>query len=382
LTIYLHDSGRAGRLSWLVDAVMGGVASGIVLNAFETPASSMPRRPSAARTIAELEDAGASVILDPATHATLAPGTDKFAVYNTWSFWPDGERSLATSARLRVHVETVVAAQQRLNLTPLAPTVSLDASVGRSAEHVLEMASHAATLDRSVGIAICGTPAFWSQGRPLDDFVGAIAQLRPQWVALSVFRPSLAYPPPTATREEVAGLCRTTDSLSRRSRVIVFNGDLVSLPAVAAGASAIGTGWDLRQRLLAPDAFRVATTEARAAQRITVEGLYAVLKRREIEQLERADRTRLLQLVPGEYPRTQAGQWAHHHAVMKRLTDRISNGRTARERTVALIESYRVAGTAFADVQPMARPDTTPAMWLTAPRLGLRDYAVSEGWLT
>jgi hypothetical protein len=382
MTVFLQDSGRPGRLAWFVDAVRDGVASGVVLSAFETPATTMPRRPSATRAIAELEDAGAEVFLDAYTHTAVLPGTNAFAVYRGWPFWPEGFRTLATASQRRSHVEAVLESQDRLGVSLLGPTLTLETPVGQAADRFLEMAAVAMSVSAETAIEICGTSGFWTQGDALDDLVGAVAQLRAQTVFVSTLRPALRYPIDTATREEIAGFCRSVDSLARRSRIVVPHGDLFGLPAIAAGASALGTGWDLRQRMLAPDAFRTGT-QGRATQRITLLGLLAVLRRQEVERLERLDEPLLTELVPGPYPRDRGSQWTHHQRVMRGLADRLVGEGTPRRRTRLLGELYVSAGQSFARVESLVRPlNGSGARWLSAVRLGLRDYATSEGWPT
>lgn len=71
--------------------------------------------------------------------------------------------------------------------------------------------------------------------------------------------------PTGASSEEIFGLMRTTFALSQDRPVRVAYGDLAALPAVAAGAEAVGTGWDMRQRICAYQDFQVRAADPGAA---------------------------------------------------------------------------------------------------------------------
>jgi hypothetical protein len=378
--LLIQDSGRSGKSLWTEDLVRRGVVAGIVLNPFDTPRVAAPRRPSADQILTRLGLVGGEVMFDPSTHAAVLPTSTNWDQYDGWDLWSGPRGDLSTTDRLNGHVVRVLDAQVGLGVQPIAPALSLDSSVGRGAEQALEMAGAARSQGDEVSLAIVGSDAFWSQGTLLDDYVGQIAQLRPGRVLLSVLRADLAYPP-LAAAAAVAGLCRSIHSLSRRSEVIVLYSDWFGLPAVAAGASSIGTGWDVRQRVLAPDAFRLDTRTRIAAKRITHAGLFGVLKRPEAERLLRNDRVASIRLVPGAIPADGNPLWEHHLEVLAAAVRRVAGQADRRSASTWLRDQYVAALAEFARVDILARPLAAgSASWLGAVTAGLLAYMAGEGW--
>ncbi len=287
---------------------------------------------------------------------------------------------LSSSSRLNGHVLRTLGAQLDLGLPPVAPAVALVSSIGLDADRSLELASVARSQGNEVRLAIIGSGAFWSQGRVLDDYVGQIAQLRPAGVLISVVRPDLDYPP-QALAAEITGLCRSVDSLSRRCEVVVQCSDLFGLPAMAAGASAIGSGWDLRQRILSAVAFQSGTTTRRTSHRITHAGLYGVLKRPEAELLLRNDRALSARLVPGVLPGNGNPLWERHLAILASEAAAIQALPDRRARASWLLGRYASALADFVRVDTLARPlSAGSARWLSAVKAGLEGYVAGEGW--
>lgn len=376
----LQDSSRSGKRTWTLDLLQRGVAAGIALSPFATPKVAAPRRPSARDVVDSVYDEGGEVLFDPATHAVALPTTNKWEIYDGWDLWSGPRGDLSTADLRNDHVLRVLDAQAELGVSPIAPTLSLGTSTGLDAERSLYLAAAARSQGSDVGLSIVGTAAFWSQGRPLDDYVGQIAQLRPARVYLSVMRVDLGYPP-QALAAEIEGVCRSVHSLSRRSEVVVQFADLLGLPALAAGASAIGTGWDLRQRILAPDAFRLTTTIRRTANRITYGGLLGVLKRVEAERLVRADRALSVRLVPGVLPGNGNPLWEHHLEVVAAEIAAVTGPADRQAASAALSTRYAAVRADFARVEGLARPlEAGAADWLAALALGLTNYMTGEGW--
>lgn len=376
----LQDSGRPGKPLWTSTLLQRGDVSGILLSPFDTPTDTQPRRLGARDLIDRVTDAGGEVLFDPTTHGALLPSTSRWASYDTWDLW-DGPRSdLSTQARLRGHVLRTLEVQLDLGLPPVAPALALASAVGLDADRSLEMATTARSQGNEVHLAIVGSGAFWSQGHLLDDYVGQIAQLRPAGVFFSVIRPDLDYPP-QAMPAEITGLCRSVDSLSRRCDVIVQCSDLFGLPALAAGASAIGSGWDLRQRMLAPVAFQHGTTTRRTSHRVTHAGLYGVLKRPEAELLLRNDRALSVRLVPGAVPGNGNPLWERHLGVLALEASSIQALPDRRAKATWLLGRYTSALADFARVDVLARPLAAgSARWLSAVKTGLEGYMAGEGW--
>ena len=378
--IALQDSGRSGKTGWAVDLVQSDVAGGIILSPFTTPKVRVPRRPAGQEVVDAIYDAGGEAFLDPMTHAATWPSTNDWDIYDRWTLWSGARGDLSTRALRHDHVLRVVEEQLQLGLTPLAPTLSLVAATGADAEASLELAAITRSQGPDIALAVVGTSAFWSQGTLLDDYIGQIAQLRPSHVFISMARADLAYPP-VVLRREIDGLCRSVNSLARRAEVIVQYADYFGLPAIAAGASAVGSGWDLRQRMLAPDAFRLTTTIRRTAHRITYAGLYGVLKRVEAERLVRADRPLSARLVPGVLPANGNPLWQHHLKVLAAEVDAVSAVADREASAKALSAKYVTALTSFGLVEPLAQPlEAGATRWLNAVAGGITDYINGEGW--
>ncbi|MGB5565482.1 MAG: hypothetical protein WBN93_04045, partial [Acidimicrobiia bacterium] len=151
------------------------------------------------------------------------------------------------------------------------------------------------------------------------------------------------------------------------------------LPAAAAGASKIGTGWDLKQRVLSAELFRASPGIRRQSQRVSHIGLFASLKRREAEQLRAGDSGLSDRLVPGTVPLDVNGHWRHHLSVMANIAHDVGGGATPRDRVAQLQDAYATAAGDFVAVARYARPlEATEAQWITPLADGLGMFARSE----
>jgi hypothetical protein len=306
-SIYLSDSGTPilGRAERLIQE---GTIEGVILTPFASPRIRIPgqrggrAQQEAARCVDELGRLGATIFFDSQTYAVDFPGTNAFSKYDQWQLWdgPRGGHSLASSRQS--HVDRVVAAQQGLGVPSLAPTVRLDSPGGANARIAQDYARRTLLKDRNAWLTIAGATSFWEGGYALDAHIGGLAQLQPAGFLVVVTRASIACPAQGITAAEVEGLCRTVSSLSLRCPVIVSHGDFAALPAISAGATGIGSGWDLRQRVLAADAFQTATTRRRRGSRVTYRGLLSVLRRSEAERLRALDVARSDRLIADSEP--------------------------------------------------------------------------------
>ncbi len=223
-------------------------------------------------------------------------------------------------------------------------------------------------------------PSFWSAGSELDAFIGRIATLRPEEAILSVLRATGQYPWSDLAPEEVAGVCRTTRSLSLRMPVMLARSDLAGLPAAAAGASRIGTGWDLKQRVLSAELFRTSPDIRRQSQRVSHVGLFASLKRREAERLSAGNAVLSDRLVPGTLPLDFNGHWRHHLSILASLARDSGSGATVGDRVAWLQDAYTAAAGEFADVAGYVRPlEASEGQWIVPLADGLQAFAESEG---
>lgn len=201
---------------------------------------------------------------------------------------------------------------------------------------------------------------------------------------------AVAFPQPTtdlpvgASPEEVAGLSRTARSLAAFGPVHISHGDLAGFPAVAAGATSVGTGSDSRQRVCAFTSYEARDPSAGGGgwfKRPTVQGLFGLLSRGQAERLSNQDAALATRLLPGAlHPDGGKEAFLHHAACLSRIIELVSVGNFEGQFR-ALDELY---ATALADWPPAADAAGTAsasAQWVTPLRNGLRRYARSEGWL-
>lgn len=384
-SIYLSDSGTPilGRAERLIQE---GTIEGVILTPFASPQVPMPgqrggrARQDAARCVEVLGQMGATLFFDAQTHALDFPGANAFSKYDQWQLWngPRGDHSLASSRQS--HVERVLAAQQALGVPGLSPTVRLDSPGGVRGHIAQDYARRTLLKDRNAWLTIAGASSFWEGGHALDAYIGVLAELQPAGFLVVVTRALVACPAQGVSAAEVEGLCRTVYSLSIRCPVIVSHGDFAALPAIAAGATGIGSGWDLRQRVLAAEAFHTSTTRRRRGSRVTYRGLLAVLRRAEAERLLALDAARSDRLVPGRLPIDQVGEWEHHLRTLAALTAALSLIPSPQQRVVELQSLYGDAAQEFAIVERLARPQHGAAEWLGPVSQGLDLCALAEGW--
>jgi len=273
-----------------------------------------------------------------------------------------------------------VVAQNSLGLTTLAPTVRLEQPLGAQAQIAIELAQRTLSSESGAWLTIAGSPSFWSAGSVLDVHIGSLAQLRPSGFVLVVARPTIGCPAPGVTSEEVEGLCRTVYSLSARTQVIVSHGDLAALPAVAAGATGLGSGWDIRQQVLGGDAFQISTTFRRRGRRVTHRGLLSVLKRREAEALRARDALLSSRLIPGMLPIAQNDEWELHLHTLAEVAKQVTALPSGQPRADELHRLYSVANTDFRTVESLIRLEHGKQEWLDPVKGGLERYMAAEGW--
>lgn len=261
MSLLVHDSRAVGHHKWTRAALEANQVSGVVLSPFCTPSFDKPSNPSVATLVASFREVApdARILLDPCTHGALMAGTNLWAHYNTWTnLWPSGMNELKTTAQIAEHVGAVFNEQQALKIPTLAPTVEIDRPDGEQADLALKIALEARRQDPNAIQSLVGRRSFWAAGVDLDAFVGRLAQLRAKQWLLTPLRDAQSYPPDLTDYSATAGLLRTVDSLSRRAAVAVGHSDYSGIPAIAAGASAIGAGWYMGQRVCSPDLFRDA----------------------------------------------------------------------------------------------------------------------------
>ncbi|WP_141751328.1 hypothetical protein [Rhodococcus sp. 1139] len=382
--VLIHDGRRVGHRKWSVDAVRTGHADGIMLSPFATPRVAEPRHPSAITLASEVSDAGGEVIFDAMTHARFLPSTNKTDFYNQWELW-GASVGVDSAAKRLDHVERVFARQSALDCPHLAPTIQLTSPLGLDAAHALELAQVSRGLDRSCWQSLVGTRAFFESGANLDAYVGSLSSLRsPVWVLTLANELVLDHMPDLTNIAAWAGFCRTVRSLSLRSRVIISYGDFAGLPAVAAGADTLGSGWDRAQKTFDPLAFKLNSDEGIRipASYVTQGRLNAVLRRDAADAIERWNAVQAGVLRGGIMPRTDQEQRMHHLLQLRSAVQSVDSKSSHKGRVDELRARYSFAQSSF-DTLIARLPGIIKAqdksVWGTSPSRVLEAYATAEG---
>lgn len=264
MTLLLQDGRRGGHLKWAVQAIDSGNADGVFISPFHTPRVGVPRHYAADRVANDVAAVGGEVLFDASTHARLLATSNDLVHYDTWQLWGPSGVGLDTNARRLEHLERVFLRQDGLQVPHLAPTLTLDSPTGAEAQHALATAQLARGLSRRSGQSIAGRRSFWRGGSYLDAHIGQLAELRsPLWVLTVVNEMVADNQPDMQDSTAFEGLLRTVHSLSLRSRVVLAYADYAGVPAVAAGADSLGTGWDRGMRYFDPRSFQVTSNGPR-----------------------------------------------------------------------------------------------------------------------
>jgi hypothetical protein len=380
VTLLIEDTARNNLASWTIDAVNAGVAEGAILSPFATPRTGTSYKQSGQQTATRLADAGATVWFDPMTHALQMPNVGDLRYYADWDLWGGITGALGTAADHVDHVTRVFAIQDRLGVPHLAPTILLHSAQSTTSQRALDIAQAAIRQDAGCYLSIAGDSAFWSGGGTLDAHIGALAQLEPVGWFCTVVR-SLPVLPVPAAAEEVHGVCRTVRSLSDDGAVHMSYGDLAALPAVVAGATSVGTGWDPRQRVCGYASYAARGTGGDGGQwfvQSTVRGLLSLLGRADAQVLAAQSSGLAASLLPGNVPPGASEAFLHHATVLSGLLSRLSGGgKAAYDDLIGLYAGARSAWGAVAPV--IGRPNGADA-WFRELEHGLRKFGATEGW--
>ncbi|MCA9624620.1 MAG: hypothetical protein KC731_36605 [Myxococcales bacterium] len=316
------------------------------------------------------------MLFDPTTHA-LHPGSNHFQYYDTWNLWP-GPIGVAGGTGDE-HVRRCLAAQAQLGVRSIVPAPAVRNAIDPEAHLALAMMGAGLRLDAGAIVTVCGTASFWESGPALDAYIGSVAQLRPSEVFVSILQSQDEYP--ARLRPAcIFGVCRSAHALALRSKVTLCHGDFAGLPAVAAGVSTLGTGWDLGQRRLTSSLSVKVRSERRNSQRCTYQGLLASLKGSEVQRLEVRSPSLSHQLVPGAVPADMVELWKHHIATLHRIHGIIMSGGNRAVQVATLRSLYAMATTNFGSVKGVARPlEADELRWIGPFSAGLEAYAASEG---
>ena len=380
MSVLVEDSPR-NLMSWIIAGHAAGVARGGILTPFATPWDNKASRRGAREVAQGLRAASAEVHFDATTHALQMSGVGDFRYYDEYDLWSGVRGDLSTPAARKDHVQRVFAVQDQLRAPHLAPTVLLHHGESETSKLALDLAEAAVEIDASCQLSVAGSAPFWSSGYALDAHVGALAQLQPAGWSLTDVRPLMALPA-QAAEEEVEGLCRTTRALSEYAPVHISHGDLASLPAVAAGASSIGSGWDQRQRVCAYSNYAPRDPGGSGGgawyQRPTFRGLLGSLTPNEAAVLARQDGPRSTRLGPPTPGPQEA--YLHHLKVLTAVVSTLSGEADYERRYNLLLDEYAAASAEWPQVVTITDTAAGAAEWISTLEAGLRRYGVEEGW--
>ncbi len=385
MSLLIQDGRRGGHLRWATQAIGAGVADGVVINPFHTPRVAVPRHYSGSRVVDDVRAAGGEAIFDPSTHARLLPTSNDTCHYDTWQLWGPSGIGLDTDSRRLEHLERVFARQDELGTVPLAPTLTLDSPSGVDADHALRTAQLARGLRVKAGQALVGRRSFWRAGPDLDVFIGQIVALRSPLWCLTVVNDIVADNQPDMTDTAAfVGLLRTVHSLSQRSRVVVCYADYAGVPALAAGAETLTTGWDRGMRYFDPRSFQITSNGIQIpASYVTQGGLGAVLRRDTGDAITRLGDPPATRLRGGPMPADDTAERSHHLRQLQQLASQVTSHGRARRRRVAELRGFYEQSTRDFNALIGALPRRTlneghRKRWIDDPYAVLREYARAE----
>ncbi len=369
---------------WIADSVANSIARGAIITPWATPWLSHPgpgKKPRAVDRVQELQAKGVETWFDPTTHALQMGGVGDFRYYSEYDLWAGPRGDLSDEGFREEHVGRVFRIQDSLTVPHLAPTVLLHAGLDNTSVLALELAREATRRDPECCLSIAGTAPLWASGAALDAHIGALAALQPAGWFLTVVRTATSLPVP-AQAEEVHGLCRTTRALSEDAPVHISHGDLAALPAVAAGASTVGSGWDQRQRVCSYgdyDARDPDTSGGGWYARPTLAGLLGSLTSNEAFVLGARDAALVARLggLPAPGPRET---FDHHLAVLTNLIAALRAIADPEQKYRGLVTLYDNARAEWPAAQRHSGSPLGASQWIGELAEGLALYGATEGW--
>lgn len=385
MTTFIEDSPRPFQTAWIADAFDAGSAIGTVITPWASPLAhrgGSGNKPGLGNRVDEYRDLGISYWFDATTQALQMPGVGDFRYYAEFNLWGGPVGDLTQDAYRREHVRRVFKHQADVGAPFLAPAPLLPSGLNNVSTLALDTARVAMELQSGSWLTIAGVGTFWSDGRDLDAHVGALADLNPDGWFISIVQPDNELPP-RLTADEVFGVCRTVRALSEYAPVHVSHGDLAALPAIAAGATSVGTGWDKRQRVISYTDYlaRQGGGVASWYQRPTLLGLLGTLENAEgalLSQQAPALAIRLGGMPPAPGPRAS---FLHHVAQLDAAVSRVHGGSNYFDRYQVLDAMYTEASTNWAALRGAIGVRDRSAVWVTPYQQGLRMYAQAEGWI-
>jgi hypothetical protein len=384
MSVLIEDSPRAYLANWITEACANQIASGAVTTPWATPWLTHPgqgKKPSAQDRVQQLQAGGVPVMFDPMTHVLQMSGVGDFRYYDEYDLWSGPRGDLSDPALREEHVGKVLHLQDVLGVPHLAPTVLLHAGLDNTSALALELSREAIRRDPACTLAISGTAPFWASRAALDAHIGALASLQPSGWVLTVVRTATPLPV-TILPEEVHGLCRTTRALSEDAAVHISHGDLAALPAVAAGAATVGSGWDQRQRVCSYGDYGARDPDAGGGgwyARPTLRGLLGSVSANEAIVLEARDSVLVTRLggLPAPGPRET---FDHHLTVLTHVINDLQAEPDPERRYRKLVALYSAAHTGWPIVTRHTNAASGAKEWIDGVAAGLALYGATEGW--
>ena len=385
MSILIEDSPR-NLAGWITDSVSNGHARGAVITPWATPFlqhAGPGRKPSAATRIAELQARGVDVVFDPMTHVLQMSGVGDLRYYQEYDLWAGPQGDLTNQALIEGHVDKVFRLQDSFDVVHCAPTVLLHSGLEMASTIALETAREAIRRDARAVLTIAGTRPFWASGLALDAHIGAMASLAPSAWVLTVVRTDTTLPV-AVQDEEIHGLCRTSRALSEDAPVYISHGDLAALPAVAAGASMVGTGWDQRQRVCAYGHYGPRDADGGGGggwyERPTLRGLLGSITPDNAIVLNSRNSQLVQQL--GGIPAPGAREaFDHHVATLSGIVEAIAAEADWADRYRLLAGMYGSARNDWARVRQEVNVTHHAPHWIERQAAGLDLYARTEGFV-
>lgn len=383
MTTYIEDSPRPKLVSWMKGAIDRGHASAVVLDPWLSPFGHRTGnvKPGLMERTQDLSSQSIPFWLDPMTHVLDMPGPRDFGYYSEYALWSGNRGDLTTPALRQEHARRVLALQASIGARALAPTTLLPTGLNNLSTIALDLAQRTLDLDPSAYLSVAGVGTFWADGRDLDAHVGALAALAPAGWFLSFAQPTND-PPIRLTAEQVYGICRTVRALSENAPVYISHGDFAGLPAVAAGAFGVGTGWDKRQRVVSfPDyGPRDPKSQGRWNKRPAFAGLLGSLTERDGQLLGRQNPALAARLGGLPNPNLVPQIFEKHLEQLNQAVTQVASAGSYEQRFRELDAMYDDARANWAAVSSATAITDASRLWVDPYQNGLRMYARSEGW--
>lgn len=381
-SLFAQDTARNTLAKWASNGVSGGYLLGAYISPFAQPPVGNGYKIDVEKIAEALSQVDGEFWFDPTTHALDMPRVGDFRYYDNWDLWVGDRGDLSTDVLRQEHVKRVFRVQKDLGCDYLGPSVLLSNPDSPKSQLALEVSKSAVGAEADAWLTIAGDTHFWQAGAELDAHIGALDQLEPGGWLLSVARAEPTIPV-GATPEEVFGLMRTTYALSRDRRVRVAYGDIAALPAIAAGAEALGTGWDIRQRVCSYHDFeeRVSASDGGGwYQRPTLGGLLGSLSLKDFQVLLSERPALAARLTPGVIGPKPEEAFRHHCEVLDSACSALQAEPSIADRCSKLEEMYVAAAADWAQVQSVTGANFGAVQWVEPFLAGVRMFIAAEGW--